>query len=47
MAQVTGLAPMHVPLAQVSVFVQALPSSHGVPVFGVHVPVLGAQVVHA
>jgi hypothetical protein len=45
--QVTGLAPTQVPFAHVSVFVQALPSSHGVPVFGVHVPVLGAQVVQA
>src|SRR6266571_4376389 len=29
--QVTGLLPMQVPLWQVSVWVQALPSSHGVP----------------
>jgi hypothetical protein len=44
---VTGLAPTHVPLLQVSVLVQALPSSHAVPELGVQVPVLAEQVVHA
>jgi hypothetical protein len=34
-------------LLQVSVFVHAFPSSHAVPEFGVQVPVLAEQVVHA
>jgi hypothetical protein len=44
---VTALDPTHFPLLQVSVFVQAFPSSHVVPVFGVQVPVLAEQVVQA
>src|SRR5438094_920077 len=45
--QVTGLEPVHIPLWQVSVWVQALPSLHAVPfVFGglEHTPVLVLQV---
>src|SRR5437899_2531951 len=45
--QVTGLLPVHTPLWQVSVCVQALPSVHGVPfVFGglEHTPVVVLQV---
>jgi hypothetical protein len=44
---VTGLAPVHVPLWQVSVWVHALPSLHEVPFAAagfVHVPVLVLQV---
>jgi len=46
-AQTTALLPLHVPLWQVSVWVQALPSLHVVP-FGAagleHWPVLALQV---
>ena len=45
--QVTGLAPVHVPAWQTSVWVQALPSVHAVPLAAlglVHVPVATLQV---
>ncbi len=44
---VTGLAPVHVPAWQVSTFVQALPSSQGVPSGTAELgqaPVTGSQV---
>jgi len=37
-AQVTGLAPVHAPAWQVSVWVQASPSSQGPPLVGAQVP---------
>jgi hypothetical protein len=46
-AHTTRLLPVQVPLWQVSVWVQALPSLHSVPfpLFGFeHIPVLGLQV---
>src|SRR6266852_752248 len=46
-AQVTGFAPAHVPAWQVSVRVQALPSSHALPSGRAgleHMPVAGSQV---
>ena len=45
-AQVTGLAPAHVPAWQVSVWVQPLPSSHAAPLGFAgfeHTPVAGLQ----
>jgi hypothetical protein len=45
-AQFTGLAPAHVPAWQVSLWVQALPSSHAVPLAFAgfeHSPVAGLQ----
>ncbi len=45
--QVTGFEPVQIPTWQVSVWVQALPSSHFVPLGAVgfeHAPVVGSQV---
>jgi hypothetical protein len=43
--QMTGLVPTQTPFWQVSVWVQALLSLHGVPLAtGMHVPVAGVQV---
>jgi len=39
-------APVHTPAWQESSMVQALPSSHGVPVAGAHVPVAAEHVAH-